>query len=178
MLSISKIVILIFKYLSNYIESDKLTDLVDLSIKILNKYCDYTNNELFKSNIQKEEIFLQNTSYTNLLKYFTPNNLIISVFIASGSLMVIYYFDTVYYNILLENIQQIHDKIWPPFVHKVNPQVVLVKASRNFLFYRQSDITRILDFRKKRFEKFLKEMKEKEALKALEEKEILKVLED
>ena len=148
---LSKLIIIFFKNLFNYCDIDLFCDYFDISIKALGRYCDYADSNKLLGIDQEEDSNLQNK---NIFKYLNFNNIIISVFIVSGGCIIVYYLNDLYLDLFFENIQKIKDFYNPP--HKPNTNLILLKATKNFLFYKESDIPRINNFMYKRLEDFFK----------------------
>lgn len=149
-----KTIFIFFKNLFNYCDFYLIHDLLDISIKTTNRYCDYAGSNLWAGIDQEDDSTkLQNKNF-NIFKYLNFNNIIILVFTFSGVSIIVFYLNDFYLDLFLENIQKMQDFLNPP--HKPNKHLILLKVTKDFLFYKESDIPRINNFMFKRLEDFFK----------------------
>ena len=146
-------------------------EILFFTIKVLNRYFDIVDD--FYSDCETEnlnsDLYKDKTIINYFLKYFTFHNIASMCFLVSGGIVIVFYLKNSYYEIFLENIQNIDDYLHPKFVHYPSPSIILLKASKSFIFYKEPDIQKILDFRLKRYKDFLKENEEKLPVKNLDE---------
>ena len=146
--------VILIKSLKNHCNISDLSEMITMFAKILNRFYDY--NMLDTLNMENLDVSQKNEYIHFFFKHFTFQKIISSFFFLSSGLIILFYVNDIYYEQLIEYSQQIHEFLYPKIVKK-EPQIVLLKASKDFFFYKESDISRILDYRFKRLENFLKE---------------------
>lgn len=139
-----------------------------ITLQALNRYFDLSDQS-FSLNFESDDFKQKEFDINLILKIFNFHNVAVSFFLISGSVVLIYYLNESYHECLLEYLKEFHEYLHPPIVHKINQGIVLVRANKDFLLYKESDIQRILGFRSKRFFNFLKENEEKMPYINLEE---------
>lgn len=153
---------ILLKSAKNFCNFSDISYILSITIKTLNRFCDLSEDiDNFSEKQEDVDLDQKETKLIYFLKFLTFKKIVGAIFFFSGSIMITYYLNDLYFDYLINCSEQIKEYFYPKIIHKVNPQVVLVKATRNFIFYTENHIKLINEARLKRFKNFLKTLEEK-----------------